>query len=89
VIRLNFEDLRELDGLVVAGYRAWVEAAPESWKEDGFLGRNCPIVVTSRFGQNARIATRGNLRREAEVWDLERDYSKLAFFTLAIATSIK
>jgi hypothetical protein len=46
-------------------------------------------VVTSRFGQNIQIAGWGNEAEEAEEWQRERDFSKLAFFTFAIATSIK
>lgn len=63
--------------------------APEHWKIDGFLEDNSPIVVTSRFGQNARIAAPGNEAQEAESWQSERDYSKFAFLTVAIATSIQ
>jgi hypothetical protein len=74
---------------MIEGYDAWVDDAPEAWKVDGFLLERSPIVVTSRFGQNARIATPGNEAQEAEAWERERDYSKLAFVTFAIATSIK
>jgi hypothetical protein len=66
-----------------------VRKAPKHWKVDGFLEDNSPIVVTSRFGQNARIAAPGNELEEAEAWQLERDYSKFAFLTIAIATSIQ
>jgi hypothetical protein len=78
-----------LDELIVDGYKRWVDEAPDDWKVDGFLQGRSPIVVTSRFGQNARIATLGNEAEEAEAWEGERDFSKLAFFTFAIATSIK
>lgn len=88
-IRLNFEDLKSLDALIIDGYDDWVDAAPDHWKLDGFLQNRSPIVVTSRFGQNSRIATPGNEDYEAHAWQLERDYSKLAFFTFALATSIK
>lgn len=73
----------------MAGYHEWVDNAPDHWKADGFLEDKSPIVVTSRFGQNARIATPGDEDYEADGWQLERDYSKLAFLTFAIATSIK
>jgi hypothetical protein len=88
-MKLNFEEVQCLDKLVVDGYDAWVDGAPDGWKVDGFLEGRSPIVVTSRFGQNARIATPGNEAQEAEDWQQERDFSKLAFFTFAIATSIK
>ena len=89
VIRLNLENVRSLDDLLVAGFRGWVNRAPAHWKADGFLMDNSPIIVTSCFGQNAAIALKGNERREAAAWDRDRDYSKIAFITVAIATSIK
>jgi hypothetical protein len=88
-MRLNFEDVKSLDDLIVDGYARWVAEAPHQWKVDKFLTTRSPIIVTSRYGQNARIAIPGNEDAEAEAWQTERDYSKLAFFTFAIATSLK
>ncbi|KAI9430768.1 hypothetical protein H4582DRAFT_2103578 [Lactarius indigo] len=88
-IRLNFEDAQKLDSLMANGYKDWVEKAPDSWKLDGFLKRHSPIVVTSRYGQNAAIALAGNEDNEAESWDTERDYSKISYVTFALATSIE
>jgi hypothetical protein len=89
VVRLNFETLSHLDSLLVGHYDEWVADAPAAWKLDGFLKNNSPIIVTSRFGQNARVAVPGNEEEEANAWQLERDHSKLAFITIALATSIK
>jgi hypothetical protein len=89
IVRLNMELLAQLDDLIVAGFHDWVDAAPESWKRDRFLTENSPIVVTSCYGQNAAIALEGNRRAEAAAWDRDRDYSKIAFLTVAIATSIQ
>lgn len=89
IIKLNFRELKRLDTLIVEGYHDWVDSAPDQWKVDGFLQNKSPIVVTSRFGQNASIATPGNESEEASSWQLERDYSKLAFLTFALATSIQ
>jgi len=86
---LNFEDVKTLDCLIVDGYSAWVNKAPSHWKADSFLQNHSPIVVTSRFGQNTGIAARGNEEHEAANWDSERDYSKIAFLTFALATSIE
>ena len=88
-IRLNFENVKCLDSLVLEGYKDWVENAPDHWRIDGFIDKRSPIVVTSRFGQNARIAVPGKEDEESNAWGLERDFSKLAFFTFALATSIK
>lgn len=63
--------------------------APSDWNEDGFLVENSPIIVTSRFGQNVSIAIPGNEESEESDWQLERDYTKIAFLTMAIATSIE
>jgi hypothetical protein len=86
---LNLEGVKELDSLIVEGYEGWVRKAPDQWKADGFLERRSPILVTSRFGQNARIAIRGNEEEEAESWNLERDYSKISYLTFALATTIE
>lgn len=86
---LNFEQVKLLDDVLVHGYDAWVDGAPPSWKADGFLKNNSPIIVTSRYGQDARIAIQGNEEQEANCWQEERDYSKLAFLTVAIATSLQ
>lgn len=88
-IRLNLEDLRALDSKLVKGYKAWAEEAPESWKADGFITKNSPIIVTSRYGQNARITLDGEEAAEEATWNAGRDYSKVAFLTFALATSIK
>ena len=52
------------------------------------MKNSSPIVVTSRYGQNAAIALHGNEQQEAAAWELDRDYSKISFLTVAIATSI-
>lgn len=86
---MNFEDVTRLDHLIANGYADWVKNAPSKWKADGFLSNHSPIVVTSRYGQNAAIALLGNEEREAANWDLQRDYSKIAYLTFALATSIE
>ncbi|KAI0281316.1 hypothetical protein BC826DRAFT_974771 [Russula brevipes] len=72
----------------LAGYKAWVNKAPENWKADGFITRNSLIMVTSRYGQNARITLRGHEEDKAATWNAERDYSKVAHLTFALAMSI-
>jgi hypothetical protein len=86
---MNFENVKELDERIVDGYSQWVSNAPRHWKYDGFLQQNTPIVVTSRYGQNAAIAVPGNEEHEASNWESERDYSKIAYLTIALATSIE
>lgn len=88
-IRLNLEDVRSLDQAIVGGYEEWVEKAPPKWKADGLFEHNIPIVVTSRFGQDTAIAIPDNEEEEGNSWDTERDFSKVAFLTFALATSIE
>jgi predicted acylesterase/phospholipase RssA len=88
-INLSFEDLAALDTLLVEGYHGWVQQAPHHWKVDGFIVNNSPIIVTSHYGQNAAIALQGNEQQEAAAWQLDRDYSKIAILTVAIATHIQ
>ncbi|KAH8980171.1 hypothetical protein EDB86DRAFT_3088142 [Lactarius hatsudake] len=88
-IKLNQRNTEKLDELMSEGYEEWVENAPRSWKKDGFLERHSPIVVTSRYGQNVEISEGGNETREASNWNKERDYSKVAFTTVALATLIE
>ncbi|KAH9028468.1 hypothetical protein EDB83DRAFT_2678647 [Lactarius deliciosus] len=88
-IKLNQRNTEKLDELISEGYKEWVENAPNSWKKDGFLEKHSPIVVTSRYGQNVEIAEGGNKTREASHWNKERDYSKVAFTTVALATLIE
>jgi len=74
---------------MVHGYKTWIDNAPKEWKVDSFLEGKSPIMVTSRFNQDAKIAVPGNEAKEATAWGLECDFSKLAFFTFALATTIK
>src|SRR6266853_3025645 len=88
-VRLNFKDVQSLDHHLVDGYDDWVDGLPNQWKKDGFLEKHSPIIITSRFGQNAGIALSDNEDQEAEDWHRECDYSKIAFLTFALATSIE
>lgn len=88
-IKLNFEDVQCMDKEIANGYKKWVEDAPAEWKQDGFLENHSPIVVTSRFGQNAAIAIPGNEEAEGRSWNEDRDFSKTAYLTFALATSIE
>jgi hypothetical protein len=86
---LNFENLKDLNRHLIHGFARWVRDAPEAWKIDGFITKNSPVVITSRYGQNAAIALVGNRSEEAAAWDRDREFSKIAFLTVTIATSIK
>jgi hypothetical protein len=88
-IRLNLEDVKSLDVAMVEGYEEWKENAPATWQTDGLFRKNVPIVITSLFGQNTRIAVPENEAEEGVMWNAERDFSKVSFLTFALATSIE
>lgn len=74
---------------MVRGYDEWVRRAPAEWKKDNFLTGHEPIVVISRYGQNAAIALEGNEGEEATSWKRQRDFGKVAYLTFALATLIE
>ena len=88
-ISLNFKDILALNNLILHGYHFWVNNTPPSWKEDDFLQTNSPILITSHYGQNASIALPGNNSDKAHTWNREFNYSKVAFLTFALTTSIE
>lgn len=66
----------------------WVRDAPASWKADGFLLNHVPISVACRYGQNRKIAVPNSEAAEFEVWDKERNYSRIRHVSMALATHI-
>ena len=78
-------DLKKIHN-AMAKYEDWVEEAPDSWKEDGFLTRNLPISVTHQFGQNMPLEV--DRRDEQKQWQGYRDFSKLRYMCIALATDI-
>ena len=89
IIQLRLCDLKALDRLVVSEWEEWVDKAPAYWKADGFLTSRVPISVSSRFGQNQPIGNASTLEAQALRWDEERDYSKIQFVSMAVATDVR
>ncbi|KAF9442204.1 hypothetical protein P691DRAFT_789934 [Macrolepiota fuliginosa MF-IS2] len=83
-IHLNLEKLNELDKAIQRMYFPWVEKAPDAYKTDQFFLQRIPICVTSRYGQNQQIGV--NLGQEVENWHRDRDFSRIRYITVAIAT---
>lgn len=82
--------MKRLDAEIVKSYAGWIAAAPEAYKaEDVFPGR-VPVAITSRFGQNQQLASSVELRNEERGnWARDRDYSRIRYLTLALATHIR
>jgi hypothetical protein len=60
--------------------------APETWKEDGFLVERFPICITSRYGQDQEIGI--DPEAEGANWYYDRDFSRIRFLNVAIATHL-
>lgn len=89
-INLNFATLKNLDQAIVELYEDWIENAPGQYTEDGFFPTRRPVAVTSRFGQNQKLADTEELRvEERGNWSRECDYTRIRFITLALATHLR
>lgn len=79
------ELLHKLDKAIVGGYASWVQLAPGDYK-DGFFTDRIPIIVTSTYGQNQRLGLHPTV--ESKNWHRDRDFSKVRFMTVALATHL-
>jgi hypothetical protein len=85
---LPIADIRQFNTLLIQGWLPFVSEAPDEWKEDGFIEEHVPIGVTSRFGQNQPICLPNEELNEANIWEAERDYRKVKYVSLSLATDI-
>lgn len=74
---------------IVDLYQAWVYNAPHEWKTDGFLENNIPISIAARYGQNQPLLLSDAVTAESNNWLQERNYTKIRYMTIAIATHIR
>ena len=82
--------MKRLDREIVQSYATWIDEAPDSYKSDDMFPERIPVAITSRFGQNQQLASSVELRNEErENWDRDRDYSRIRYLTLALATHIR
>ena len=82
--------MKRLDRMIIRSYADWVEDAPEEYKSDRMLMSKFPVAITSRFGQNQELASSIELREEEhDNWDRDRDYTRIRYLTLALATHIR
>ncbi len=84
VLDLNLEKLRLLDRAIRHRYVTWVDKAPEGYTEDNFFKERIPIIVTTTYGQNQQLGREPG--EESINWGRDRDYSKVRFMTVALAT---
>jgi hypothetical protein len=89
-INLNFATLKNLDQAIVNLYEDWIENATDQYTEDSFFPTRRPVAVTSRFGQNQKLADTQELRiEERGNWARECDYKRIRFLTIALATHLR
>lgn len=82
--------MKRLDRMIVRSYHDWVEDAPEEYKADDFLTSRIPVAVTTRFGQNQKLASSVELRNQEQGnWARDRDYSRIRYLTIALASHIR
>jgi hypothetical protein len=87
---MDLRNLRKLNSEIIARYEKWVDDAPDDYIDDGFFKQRHPICITSRYGQNREMEMDDeHLEEEAANWYRERDFSKVRYFTCAIASHLQ
>jgi len=86
---LTLPKLHSLNSIIKRHYHAWVRAAPNSYHTDDFLRSRVPITVTSEYGQNQEFGVRNRSRLDESNWSKDRDYTKIRYITLAVATHLR
>jgi hypothetical protein len=82
--------MKRLDQEIINSYTQWIEAAPAAYKSDDMFPSRIPVAITSRFGQNQELASSVELRDEERFnWARDRDYSRIRYLTLALATHVR
>ncbi|KAF8833578.1 hypothetical protein BDN67DRAFT_985937, partial [Paxillus ammoniavirescens] len=87
-IVLTLEALRNVNRCFLNNWNAWVDRAPESWREDKFLTGNSPVAITIRYGQDQRLLNANATAQERQNWENDRDYRYIRQFTFSLATNI-
>lgn len=76
-----------MDRAIVENYEQWVQSAPASYKQDSFLQDRYPVAITSRYGQNQELGL--NIEEEIVNWDRDRNFERIRYVTVAIATHLR
>lgn len=92
-IDMTLPPFKQLHDVLVDQWDAWVDAAPQDYKVDGFLTNHVPVAVTIRYGQNQEICSQKalelhNLDAQRDVWLKDHQFTNLMEFSFALATHI-
>ncbi|KAF8119387.1 hypothetical protein EV363DRAFT_1199073, partial [Boletus edulis] len=91
-LQLTLDDARQLHENILHRWAAWVNDAPRSWKEDGFLVDNSPVAITMRYGQNQPICSsqldQNVVDRERTTWDHDHDLANIRLMSFSVAHHI-
>jgi len=85
---LTLEQVRDLNKEIKTSYKDWVSNAPHGWFKDSFFREHYPIAIPCLYGQDQPICTPGNEQLEERNWEKERDYLKMRYVNMAIATHV-
>ena len=89
-MHLNLGYLRRLDEAIIQHYEQWINAAPGEYREDGFFVQRRPIAITSRYGQNQELGLNEETEMEEGLnWQRDRDFSRVRYISVAIATHLR
>lgn len=82
--------MKKLDSAICNQYEAWVKEAPVEYRRDDFFNSRVPVAITSRFGQNQQLAETDDDRRQERLnWRQDRDYTKIRYLTIALASHLR
>lgn len=85
---LSHRDLKLYSKTFRSEWPAWVEDAPDDWKDDSFITQNSPISLMIRYGQDDLIADPTTVAEDAASFDLERDTRFCRTMWVALATRL-
>jgi hypothetical protein len=68
----------------------FVNNRPDGWGEGLDLDEKWPLVISIRYGQNAKLCTESAMfENEAREWEIGRSYENIAYLSFALATHIR
>jgi hypothetical protein len=89
-VYLNLQAMKRLDQMILRSYAEWITGAPEEYKTEDMFSTRKPVTITSIFGQNQELASSVELRNEEhDNWERDRDYARIRYLTLVLATHIR
>jgi hypothetical protein len=88
VYSFKLHEVRSVHDVMGEVYDRWVAKAPRGWFKNNFFRDSRPIIISCVYGQNQPIcpADVDSYRVERRAWREERDYSKIKYLSLAIAS---